>query len=95
MRARLRSLGVDKALTRAGVRSGELVRVGRFEFEYRSDDEWDSEIDTEDDGDQVIVVAKIGSSSVTDHEGWIDEAAIEVFVEGLAGPGRRPPGLWP
>ena len=46
--ARLRSLGVDKALTRAGVRSGELVRVGRFEFEYRSDDEWDSEIDTED-----------------------------------------------
>jgi glutamate 5-kinase len=32
----------------------------------------------------MIVVAKIGSSSVTDHEGWIDEAAIEQFVEGLA-----------
>jgi glutamate 5-kinase len=32
----------------------------------------------------VIVVAKIGSSSVTDDEGWIDERAIEAFVEGLA-----------
>lgn len=32
----------------------------------------------------MIVVAKIGSSSVTDDEGWIDEAAIERFVEGLA-----------
>jgi glutamate 5-kinase len=33
----------------------------------------------------VIVVAKIGSSSVTDHEGWIDESAIESFCAGLAG----------
>jgi glutamate 5-kinase len=33
----------------------------------------------------VIVVAKIGSSSVTDDEGWIDESAIELFVAGLAG----------
>jgi GTP-binding protein len=47
--ARLRSLGVDKALAKAGVRAGEVVRVGRFEFEYRSDDEWDSEIDSGDD----------------------------------------------
>jgi glutamate 5-kinase len=32
----------------------------------------------------VIVVAKIGTSSITDDEGWIDEAAIEQFVAGLA-----------
>jgi glutamate 5-kinase len=32
----------------------------------------------------MIVVAKIGSSSVTDTEGWIDQEAIEKFVAGLA-----------
>ncbi len=35
--ARLRSLGVDRALARAGARSGELVRIGTFEFEYEPD----------------------------------------------------------
>ena len=34
---RLRSLGVDRALSRAGARSGELVRIGSFEFEYEPD----------------------------------------------------------
>ena len=33
----------------------------------------------------MIVVAKIGTSSVTDDEGWIDDTAIESFVAGLAG----------
>jgi glutamate 5-kinase len=33
----------------------------------------------------VIVVAKIGTSSITDGEGWIDEAAVASLVEGLAG----------
>jgi glutamate 5-kinase len=32
----------------------------------------------------VIVVAKVGTSSITDHEGWIDEDAIAGFVAGLA-----------
>jgi glutamate 5-kinase len=32
-----------------------------------------------------LVVAKIGTSSVTDDEGWIDVGAIESFVAGLAG----------
>ena len=32
----------------------------------------------------MIVVAKIGTSSITDHEGWIDEGAIEHFVDGIA-----------
>ena len=43
--ARLKTLGVDKALLKAGARSGEAVRVGRFEFEYRADDEWDSALE--------------------------------------------------
>jgi GTP-binding protein len=36
---RLRRLGVDRALTRAGVRAGERVRIGDFEFEYLPDDD--------------------------------------------------------
>ncbi|MCU1453944.1 MAG: Obg family GTPase CgtA [Acidimicrobiales bacterium] len=34
---RLRRLGVDKALARAGARDGEHVRIGAFSFEYASD----------------------------------------------------------
>ncbi|HEY2300678.1 MAG TPA: GTPase ObgE [Acidimicrobiales bacterium] len=34
---RLRSLGVDRALSRAGARPGDVVRVGTFEFEYEPD----------------------------------------------------------
>jgi GTPase len=34
---RLRRLGVDRALARAGARAGEVVRVGGFEFEYEPD----------------------------------------------------------
>jgi GTP-binding protein len=34
---RLRRLGVDRALSRAGARSGDLVRIGGFEFEYEPD----------------------------------------------------------
>jgi GTP-binding protein len=36
---RLRGLGVDRALARAGARGGDRVRVGGFEFEYQPDDE--------------------------------------------------------
>jgi GTPase len=35
--SRLRSLGVDRAMTRAGVRAGDLVRIGGFTFEYEPD----------------------------------------------------------
>ncbi len=35
--SRLRRLGVDKALSRAGARSGDRVRIGTFEFEYEPD----------------------------------------------------------
>jgi GTPase len=35
---RLRSLGVDRALARAGARPGDLVHIGSFEFEYEADD---------------------------------------------------------
>ncbi len=34
---RLRRLGVDRALTRAGAREGDLVRIGTFEFSYEPD----------------------------------------------------------
>jgi GTP-binding protein len=36
--ARLRSLGVDRALARAGVQAGDLVRIGAFSFDYQPDD---------------------------------------------------------
>jgi GTP-binding protein len=34
---RLQQLGVDKALARAGVKSGEVVHIGEFAFEYEED----------------------------------------------------------
>ena len=34
---RLRRLGVDRALVRAGARSGDRVRIGGFEFDYEPD----------------------------------------------------------
>ena len=34
---RLRKLGVDKALERAGVADDDLVRIGTMEFEYNGD----------------------------------------------------------
>ncbi|HEX4979881.1 MAG TPA: Obg family GTPase CgtA, partial [Acidimicrobiales bacterium] len=34
---RLRKLGVDKALARAGVRAGDIVRIAGFEFDYEPD----------------------------------------------------------
>jgi GTP-binding protein len=34
---RLRRLGVDRALARAGARSGDRVRIGAFEFDYEAD----------------------------------------------------------
>jgi GTP-binding protein len=37
VRHRLKGLGVDKALVRAGARTGDVVRIGAFEFEYEED----------------------------------------------------------
>ena len=39
VQARLRSLGVDRALARAGAREGDRVQIGSFEFEYQPDDQ--------------------------------------------------------
>jgi GTP-binding protein len=36
---RLRRLGVDRALARAGARAGDRVHIGSFEFEYEPDDQ--------------------------------------------------------
>ncbi len=38
VRERLSRLGVDKALARAGVRDGDIVRIGAFSFDYQADD---------------------------------------------------------
>ncbi|HUE59715.1 MAG TPA: GTPase ObgE [Acidimicrobiales bacterium] len=43
--SRLRGLGVDRALRRAGARPGDVVRIGNFEFEYELDS-----VSTTDDG---------------------------------------------
>ena len=34
---RLRRLGVDRALSTAGAREGDVVRIGGFSFEYEPD----------------------------------------------------------
>ena len=34
---RLRALGVDKALARAGAQPGDTVRIGRLAFDYEDD----------------------------------------------------------
>jgi GTP-binding protein len=38
VQSRLKKLGVDKALARAGAVQGDTVRIGRFEFEYEEDE---------------------------------------------------------
>ena len=40
-RERLGRLGVDRALARAGARSGDVVHIAGFSFEYASDDQMD------------------------------------------------------
>ena len=35
--SRLKSMGVDRALNRSGVKDGETVRIGRLEFDYESE----------------------------------------------------------
>ena len=42
-RQRLERLGVNRALARAGIKSGDTARIGEFEFEYHDDDEYLSE----------------------------------------------------
>ena len=42
-RRRLQRMGVDRALARAGIKSGDTARIGAFEFEYHDDDEYLSE----------------------------------------------------
>lgn len=39
-RRRLQKMGVDRALARAGIKSGDTARIGVFEFEYHDDDEY-------------------------------------------------------
>jgi GTP-binding protein len=43
VRGRLRRLGVDRALARAGARPGDLVRIGDLTMEYAEDEAFESE----------------------------------------------------
>jgi GTP-binding protein len=47
VQTRLDRLGVPKALVRAGVSAGEVVRIGSFEFTYESDDAFGEDDDEE------------------------------------------------
>ena len=38
VQGRLRRLGVERALVRAGIRDGDTVRLGQLEFTYRRDE---------------------------------------------------------
>ena len=52
---RLKRLGVDRALARAGAEAGDTVRIGGLAFDYEPEEL-----------SRVIVVVKIGTSSITD-----------------------------
>ena len=38
-RRRLQRMGVERALVRAGITSGDTARIGAFEFEYHDDED--------------------------------------------------------
>jgi Obg family GTPase CgtA-like protein len=44
VQGRLRSLGVERALVRAGVRDGDVVHLGQLSFTYRREQGIDSAI---------------------------------------------------
>ena len=67
---RLERLGVNKLLARAGAADGDVVWIGDFSFEYRDV--------------TCAVVVKIGTSSVTDDAGAIDDAAIAKLAAEVA-----------
>ena len=47
---RLSSLGVDRALARAGARNGDVVHIGKLSFEYENADEINFADEAEDRG---------------------------------------------
>ncbi|HLX87018.1 MAG TPA: Obg family GTPase CgtA, partial [Acidimicrobiales bacterium] len=50
MAGRLRRLGVDRALVRAGAREGDTVHLGALTFEYHADDAPDAEVEAAEGG---------------------------------------------
>ena len=81
---RLERLGVDKALARAGAADGDVVRIGAFSFEYAGRASRCAR----------DVVAKVGTSSITDEHGDIDDAAIAKLAAEVAAPARRRATRW-
>ena len=84
VRDRLTRLGVDRALARAGAREGDVVRIGRLHLRVRPTTGDRGQGRRRGDGPAVIVVAKIGTSSITDEHGEIDQAAIEKLCAEVA-----------
>ena len=101
VQGRLRRLGVDRALARAGARDGDLVHIGDLSFTwYRDQPEFTGEPPPASRPDERrsptrwparTVVVKIGSSSVTTADGpgrrrAIDKLAAEVAEARADGP---------
>ena len=74
---RLRALGRRQGAGPGGARDGDTVHIGRLAFDYEDV--------------VVIVVTKIGTSSITDDDGEIDESAVAKFCAEAAGAPRPGP----
>ena len=91
-RERLSRLGVDRALARAGARTGDVVHIGDFAFDYESDARWTCNRSTRrrprpapsDRESGMRVVAKIGTSSLTDEHGVIDRVGVAKAADEVA-----------
>ena len=77
--ARLRKLGVDQALARAGASEGDLVPIGAPQLRLRAGRGL-----TRGSRHRTIVVAKIGTSSITDDHGEIVRGAIDKLCADVA-----------
>ena len=75
---RLKRIGVDRALAGPGARDGDAVRIGELQLHLRVGP-----------ATSMIVVAKIGTSSVTAPDGSVDTAAVGKLCREVAGLRRQ------
>ena len=79
---RLRKMGVEKALARAGAREGDLVRIGPVELDYQEGHRLMA--GASPTGDARTAVVKVGTSSITSEHGELDDASLRKLGEELA-----------
>ena len=77
---KLRRMGVERALARAGARDGDVVRIGDLELTYE---------EGVCERGRCSAVVKIGTSSITLPSGELDEAALVKLADDLAGARTR------